>query len=57
MVGLDVCVRADDICPLSQSLVAYRVLKESSVPTGLIVYPKEKHGFDQPVHRCAVLLD
>ena len=51
------CAYAQTISALSQSLVAYRVLKESSVPTGLIVYPKEKHGFDQPVHRCAVLLD
>ena len=41
----------DDICPLSQSLVAYRVLEQSGVPTGLVVYPKEKHGFDKPEHR------
>jgi dipeptidyl aminopeptidase/acylaminoacyl peptidase len=41
----------DDICPLSQSLVAYRVLQQSGVPTGLVVYPKEKHGFDKPEHR------
>ena len=41
----------DDICPLSQSLVAFRSLYTRKVPTGLITYPGEGHGFDQPVHR------
>ena len=41
----------DDICPLSQSLVAFRSLHTRGVPTGLITYPGEGHGFNQPVHR------
>jgi len=41
----------DDICPLSQSLVAYRVLKSREIPTGLIIYPDEGHGFDDPGHK------
>jgi len=41
----------DDICPLSQSQVAFHMLEKSGVPTGLIVYPGEGHGFDQPEHQ------
>mmetsp|Transcript_121404 Transcript_121404/g.377835 ORF Transcript_121404/g.377835 Transcript_121404/m.377835 type:complete len:291 (+) Transcript_121404:1613-2485(+) len=41
----------DDICPLSQSQVAFHMLEKRGVPTGLIVYPGEGHGFDDPAHR------
>lgn len=41
----------DDICPLSQSRVAFHMLEKRSVPTGLIVYPGEGHGFDEPHHQ------
>ena len=41
----------DDICPISQSLVAYRVLRSRGVPTGLVAYPGEKHGFAKPANR------
>merc|ERR1712080_253085 len=36
----------DDICPVSQSYVGYRALRTQGVPTGLIVYKGEKHGFN-----------
>jgi dipeptidyl aminopeptidase/acylaminoacyl peptidase len=36
---------SDTICPPSQSLVAYRSLEARGVPTGLVVYPGEGHGF------------
>ena len=38
----------DPICSLSQSKVAVNVLLEKQVPTGLVVYPSEGHGFDIP---------
>lgn len=41
----------DDICTVSQSLIAYRVLKSRNIPTGLIIYPDEGHGFDDPKHK------
>lgn len=41
----------DDICPLSQSQVAFHMLEKKGVPTGLIVYPGEGHGFDDPAHQ------
>ncbi|CAE8616155.1 unnamed protein product [Polarella glacialis] len=41
----------DDICPLSQSQVAFHMLEKQGVPTGLIVYPGEGHGFDDPEHQ------
>ncbi|CAK0843000.1 unnamed protein product [Prorocentrum cordatum] len=41
----------DDICPLSQSQVAFHMLEKLGVPTGLVVYPGEGHGFDQPEHQ------
>eukprot|EP00040_Diaphanoeca_grandis_P021723 m.115942 g.115942 ORF g.115942 m.115942 type:complete len:686 (-) comp28468_c0_seq1:64-2121(-) len=36
----------DDICPLSQSFPVYNSLSTRKIPTGLIVYPGEGHGFD-----------
>lgn len=42
----------DDVCPVSQSRVGYNILRHTAkVPTGLIVYPGEGHGFSQPAHR------
>jgi len=41
----------DDICPLSQSQVVFHMLEKKGVPTGLIVYPGEGHGFDEPEHQ------
>jgi dienelactone hydrolase len=41
--GLD-----DDVCPPSQSRVAFNMLRSRGVPTGLIEYPGEGHGFDKP---------
>jgi dipeptidyl aminopeptidase/acylaminoacyl peptidase len=38
----------DAICPVSQSYPAYWSLKTRDVPTGLVVYPGEGHGFDIP---------
>ena len=36
---------SDTICPVSQSVVAYRALEARGVPTGLVLYPGEGHGF------------
>eukprot|EP00123_Amoebidium_parasiticum_P005060 comp16305_c0_seq2/m.14081 comp16305_c0_seq2/g.14081 ORF comp16305_c0_seq2/g.14081 comp16305_c0_seq2/m.14081 type:complete len:504 (-) comp16305_c0_seq2:810-2321(-) len=41
----------DDICPFSQSAVAFRALHTREVPTGLIAYPGEKHGFVKKENR------
>mmetsp|Transcript_87472 Transcript_87472/g.192131 ORF Transcript_87472/g.192131 Transcript_87472/m.192131 type:complete len:771 (-) Transcript_87472:171-2483(-) len=41
----------DDICPLSQSEVAFHMMEKMNVPTGLVVYPGEGHGFDLPEHQ------
>jgi len=41
----------DPICPLSQSRVAYNVLTMHKVPTQLVAYPGEGHGFSQPANR------
>jgi len=41
----------DDICPLSQSQVVFHQLEKKGVPTGLVVYPGEGHGFDKPEHQ------
>lgn len=41
----------DDICPLSQSQIVFHMLEKQGVPTGLLVYPGEGHGFDKPEHR------
>ena len=40
----------DDICPVSNSFVAHRVLAAGGVPTALCVYPKEGHGLDDPIN-------
>ena len=41
----------DDICTVSQSQVAFRVLEGQGTPTQLVVYPGEGHGFTVPKHR------
>lgn len=41
----------DPICPVSQSKVAYRLLHQKGVPTQLVVYPNEKHGYTHPAHK------
>eukprot|EP01006_Ploeotia_vitrea_P022280 TRINITY_DN54682_c0_g1_i2.p1 TRINITY_DN54682_c0_g1~~TRINITY_DN54682_c0_g1_i2.p1 ORF type:complete len:670 (+),score=73.10 TRINITY_DN54682_c0_g1_i2:27-2012(+) len=41
----------DDICTPSQSFITYRCLHDRGVPTGLIMYPGEGHGFKKPEHR------
>jgi dipeptidyl aminopeptidase/acylaminoacyl peptidase len=38
-------------CPVPQSYEFYRALKRHGVPTQLVVYPGEGHGFSQPKHR------
>ena len=45
----------DPICTLSQSQIVYRALEHRGVPTGLVVYPGEGHGFKKPRNRedCA----
>jgi len=44
--GLD-----DNICPPSQSRVVYQSLVERSIPTGLVEYPGEGHGFEKTNNR------
>ena len=41
----------DDICTVSQSYVAYRVLESRGIPVKLVVYPREGHGFKVPANR------
>ena len=41
----------DPICPLSQSMVVYRALEDRKVPTGVVVYPGEGHGFKRKENR------
>ena len=41
----------DDICTISQSYVAYNVLKRNGTKVKLVVYPGEGHGFIAPKHR------
>jgi dipeptidyl aminopeptidase/acylaminoacyl peptidase len=45
----------DPICTLSQSMVTYRALEARGIPTGVVVYPGEGHGFRKPENRrdCA----
>jgi dienelactone hydrolase len=42
---------SDPICPWNQSLVAFHALQARDVPTGLVVYPGEGHGFRQKQHQ------
>lgn len=40
----------DERCPLPQGLMMYRALKDRGIETGLLVYPREGHGFTEPRH-------
>jgi dipeptidyl aminopeptidase/acylaminoacyl peptidase len=43
---------ADDVrVPLSQGRQFYFSLKTLGVPTGLVIYPDERHGISRPVHQ------
>jgi dipeptidyl aminopeptidase/acylaminoacyl peptidase len=42
----------DDVrVPLSQGFELYRSLKTLGVPTELVIYPGERHGFSRPEHQ------
>lgn len=43
---------AEDVrVPLSQGFELYRSLKTLGVPTDLVIYPGEQHGFSRPLHQ------
>lgn len=41
----------DTDCPAAQSREMWQALAALGVPTELVVYPGEAHGFSQPVNR------
>ena len=45
----------DGECPAPQSFEFWHALRDLHVPTELVVYPNEGHGFVDPVHRSDVL--
>ncbi len=45
----------DGECPAPQSFEFWHALRDLHVPTELVVYPNEGHGFDNPAHRRDVL--
>ena len=45
----------DGECPAPQSFEFWHALRDQSVPTQLVVYPNEGHGFVDPDHRRDVL--
>ena len=45
----------DGECPAPQSFEFWHALKDEGVPTQLVVYPNEGHGFRNPEHRVDVL--
>ena len=45
----------DGECPAPQSFEFWHALKAEGVPTELVVYPDEGHGFRNPEHRVDVL--
>jgi dipeptidyl aminopeptidase/acylaminoacyl peptidase len=45
----------DGECPAPQSFEFWHALKDEGVPTELVVYPNEGHGFRSPEHRIDVL--
>ncbi|HVU47986.1 MAG TPA: S9 family peptidase [Terracidiphilus sp.] len=45
----------DGECPAPQSFEFWHALRDLGVPTQLVVYPNEGHGFVDPVHRRDVL--
>ena len=46
----------DGECPAPQSFEFWRALKAQGVPTQLVVYPNEGHGFADPEHQMDVLV-
>ena len=45
----------DGECPAPQSFEFWHALRDEHVPTELVVYPNEGHGFVDPAHRIDVL--
>jgi dipeptidyl aminopeptidase/acylaminoacyl peptidase len=45
----------DGECPAPQSFEFWHALRDENVPTQLVVYPNEGHGFADPAHRIDVL--
>jgi dipeptidyl aminopeptidase/acylaminoacyl peptidase len=45
----------DGECPAPQSFEFWHALRDENVPTELVVYPNEGHGFSDPAHRIDVL--
>jgi dipeptidyl aminopeptidase/acylaminoacyl peptidase len=45
----------DGECPAPQSFEFWHALKAEGVPTQLVVYPNEGHGFSDPAHRRDVI--
>jgi dipeptidyl aminopeptidase/acylaminoacyl peptidase len=45
----------DGECPAPQSYEFWHALRDEHVPTQLVVYPNEGHGFVNPVHRRDVM--
>jgi dipeptidyl aminopeptidase/acylaminoacyl peptidase len=52
---LSVVGERDGECPASQSFEFWHALRDLHVPTQLVVYPNEGHGFVDPAHRREVL--
>ena len=46
----------DGECPAPQSFEFWHALRDQHVPTQLVVYPNEGHGFVDPEHRMDVLV-
>ncbi|HEU5350576.1 MAG TPA: S9 family peptidase [Terracidiphilus sp.] len=46
----------DGECPAPQSFEFWHALKDEGVPTELVVYPNEGHGFVNPAHRRDVMV-
>ncbi|HEY9127291.1 MAG TPA: S9 family peptidase, partial [Acidobacteriaceae bacterium] len=46
----------DGECPAPQSFEFWHALRDEHVPTRLVVYPNEGHGFVDPEHRTDVLV-
>jgi dipeptidyl aminopeptidase/acylaminoacyl peptidase len=46
----------DGECPAPQSFELWHALRDEHVPTQLVVYPNEGHGFVNPEHRTDVLV-
>jgi dipeptidyl aminopeptidase/acylaminoacyl peptidase len=45
----------DGECPAPQSYEFWHALRDQHVPTELVVYPNEGHGFTNPEHRRDVM--